>query len=200
MQIVQFLVGNPLGLLYAILPGCFPEERIPPENVLGYLLGSQAHSLYICLIVNTVFISGLVVLFTDFSKKTYGDQNVKMSEKAGKKPSGKNSASKPLDSLDKKRSLLPEPHGSIKEKKEKTTRKSKADIVVEPMVEIAQKKKSGARSASKQPAKAKTPASVSASSSKSSRTTRPKKNDWLFHISIVCILHNQPYPILKPSK
>lgn len=72
MQIVQFVVGNPLGLIYAILPGCLPIEVIPPENVIGQILGSQLRSLYACLFVNTFFISSLVVLFTDFSRKTYG--------------------------------------------------------------------------------------------------------------------------------
>lgn len=72
MQITQFLVGNPLGLIYAVLPGCLPLENIPPENVIGKLLGSQLRSLYACLFVNTFFISSLVVLFTDFSRKTYG--------------------------------------------------------------------------------------------------------------------------------
>lgn len=79
MQIVQFLVGNPLGLIYAVLPGCLPLEIIPPENVIGQLLGSQLRSLYACLFVNTFFISSLVILFTDFSRKTYGS----------KKPEGK---------------------------------------------------------------------------------------------------------------
>lgn len=72
MQIIQFLVGNPLGLIYALLPGCLPLEVIPPENVIGRLLGSQLRSLYACLFVNTFFISSLVILFTDFSRKTYG--------------------------------------------------------------------------------------------------------------------------------
>ena len=72
MQIVQFCVGNPLGLIYAILPDCLPLEIIPPENIIGKILGSQLYSLYACLFINTFFISSLVILFTDFSRKTYG--------------------------------------------------------------------------------------------------------------------------------
>ena len=91
MQIIQFLVGNPLGLIYAFLPDCLPIENIPPENVIGQFLGSQLRSLYACLFVNTFFVSSLVVLFTDFSRKTYGtgvdnNKNIKKSnEKAEKK-------------------------------------------------------------------------------------------------------------------
>lgn len=77
MQIIQFLVGNPLGLIYAVLPGCLPLEVIPPENVVGQILGSQLRSLYACLFVNTFFISSLVILFTDFSRKTYGKPSEK---------------------------------------------------------------------------------------------------------------------------
>lgn len=77
MQIVQFCVGNPLGLIYAILPDCLPLEIIPPENIVGKLLGSQLRSLYACLFVNTFFISSLVILFTDFSRKTYGSDDKK---------------------------------------------------------------------------------------------------------------------------
>ena len=72
IQIVQFCVGNPLGLIYAFLPDCLPLEVIPPENIVGKLLGSQLRSLYACLFVNTFFISSLVILFTDFSRKTNG--------------------------------------------------------------------------------------------------------------------------------
>ena len=84
MQIIQFLVGNPLGLIYAVLPGCLPLENIPPENVIGQILGTQLRSLYACLFVNTFFISSLVILFTDFSRKTYGAAD-KKTEKAEKK-------------------------------------------------------------------------------------------------------------------
>lgn len=84
MQIIQFVVGNPLGLIYALLPGCLPLEIIPPENVIGQILGSQLRSLYACLFINTFFISSLVILFTDFSRKTYGTKNSK-TEKSNEK-------------------------------------------------------------------------------------------------------------------
>lgn len=85
MQIVQFCVGNPLGLIYAILPGCLPLENIPPENIVGKLLGSQLRSLYACLFINTFFISSLVILFTDFSRKTYGGKDGETGAVANKK-------------------------------------------------------------------------------------------------------------------
>ena len=75
MQIIQFIIGNPLGLIYAIIPDFLPIEIIPPENIVGRLLGSQLRSLYACLFVNTLFITALIVLFTDFSRKTYGNGN-----------------------------------------------------------------------------------------------------------------------------
>lgn len=84
MQIVQFCVGNPLGLVYAFLPGCLPLEMIPPENIIGKLLGSQLRSLYACLFVNTFFISSLVILFTDFSRKTYGPKKTEVTKKTVK--------------------------------------------------------------------------------------------------------------------
>lgn len=85
MQIIQFLVGNPLGLIYAVLPGCLPLEIIPPENVIGQILGSQLRSLYACLFINTFFISSLVLLFTDFSRKTYGTSAKKPESKSKSK-------------------------------------------------------------------------------------------------------------------
>ena len=89
MQIVQFCVGNPLGLIYALLPDCLPLEIIPPENIVGKLLGSQIRSLYACLFINTFFISSLVILFTDFSRKTYGTDDKKaQSPKATKTEAG----------------------------------------------------------------------------------------------------------------
>ena len=89
MQIVQFCVGNPLGLIYALLPDCLPLEIIPPENIVGKLLGSQIRSLYACLFINTFFISSLVILFTDFSRKTYGTDDKKVqSPKATKTEAG----------------------------------------------------------------------------------------------------------------
>jgi hypothetical protein len=99
MQIIQFLVGNPLGALYAIMPNCL-SNHIPSENVIGKLLGSQTYSLYACLIINTVFISGLVVLFTDFSRKTYGSAAAKPS--GGKKSSALKSDAKKAKSAEVK--------------------------------------------------------------------------------------------------
>jgi hypothetical protein len=107
MQITQFLVGNPLGLIYAVLPGCLPLEIIPPENVIGQILGSQLRSLYACLFVNTFFISSLVVLFTDFSRKTYGkpsdekleNKAIKAEAKAKPDPAEKKVAIKTVKSV-----------------------------------------------------------------------------------------------------
>ena len=99
MQIVQFCVGNPLGLAYALLPDCLPLEIIPPENVVGKLLGSQIRSLYACLFVNTFFISSLVILFTDFSRKTYGPGNKKATEEPKKVSKTKTAEAKAVKSI-----------------------------------------------------------------------------------------------------
>lgn len=103
MQIVQFCVGNPLGLIYAILPGCLPLENIPPENIVGKLLGSQLRSLYACLFINTFFISSLVILFTDFSRKTYGakdgETGVAIANKKARSPKVASSEVKAVKSI-----------------------------------------------------------------------------------------------------
>lgn len=137
MQITQFLVGNPLGLFYAFLPGCFPPEIIPPENIVGKLLGSQARSLYACLVVNTVFIGSLVVLFTDFSRKTYGpakqgsaaseavavkkDRSKKSSSSSSKSKSKTAKASKSEASEKSSKSKKSSSAASTKKKKEEST-------------------------------------------------------------------------------
>lgn len=147
MQIVQFCVGNPLGLVYAVLPGCLPLEMIPPENVIGKLLGTQLRSLYACLFVNTFFISSLVILFTDFSRKTYGPK--KTEEFGGissKKPTAKTVKAVKV----------------VKEEKEETVKASKST------------KTTKASKSVKEPAKPVKAAKEPASSTKKSTATKTK--------------------------
>lgn len=150
MQIVQFLIGNPLGLIYAFLPGCLPVEIIPPENVIGQILGSQLRSLYACLFVNTFFVSSLVILFTDFSRKTYGtvvdNKNIKKSEKIEKKK--KPTKEKEIKSSTK--SKVKETPLEPKTAPIKTTKKSKkAAKEKEVVIEIAEVSKRRTRSRSR---------------------------------------------------
>lgn len=159
MQITQFLVGNPLGLLYAFMPGCFPQEVIPPENIVGRWLGSQARSLYACLVVNTVFIGSLVVLFTDFSRKTYGKPSEKKSDKKSEKTEKTEKKSVKIEEA-----VVAEP--TVKERKVK---KAKAE-----KVEKTEKAKSKSTKAAKD-SKAKSSKSSKKSTSRSRSRPAPKK-------------------------
>ncbi len=148
MQITQFLVGNPLGLVYAFLPGCFPHEIIPPENIVGKFLGSQARSLYACLIVNTVFIGSLIVLFTDFSRKTYGkpkDTEPVKVEKA-KKEKVKKAIKESKEAKEEKKT--DKPKKSKSEKAEKADKIEKFEVEVVAPSKTKAKAKTGSKSKS----------------------------------------------------
>lgn len=160
MQIIQFLVGNPLGLVYAFMPGCFPQEIIPPENIVGRWLGSQARSLYACLVVNTVFIGSLVVLFTDFSRKTYGKAGDKTVEKADKKE-------KKSVKIEEAEPVVASP--AVKERKAKKTKAEKAKTEKVEKAEKTEKAKSKSSKASKDGKSAKK------STSRSRSRPAPKK-------------------------
>jgi hypothetical protein len=134
MQIIQFLVGNPLGLIYAVLPGCLPLEVIPPENVIGQILGSQLRSLYACLFINTFFISSLVILFTDFSRKTYGKPAEK-SENSEKNVKG----AKAVKSIKAVKEVTVKETSKKSAKSAKTEKSSKSEKAAKPPVKPSAK-------------------------------------------------------------
>ena len=74
MQIIQFFIGNGLGITYFILPGCFREDRVR-ENVIAEWVGGHYRSIICTFVYNFAFVGSLIFLFTDFSRKTYGNGN-----------------------------------------------------------------------------------------------------------------------------
>jgi len=70
LQITQFAVGNPLGL--GLLLSGYTVDKEHAYDVLGQILGVRnLWSQYIALSANMVYVSCLIALFLDFSKKTY---------------------------------------------------------------------------------------------------------------------------------
>ena len=79
MQITQFLVGNPLGLIYLWIPECYPPNpHVQVEIIDGWRMDFLRFRFFTGY-VTLVFVAALVLLFLDFSSKTYGSEgkNVK---------------------------------------------------------------------------------------------------------------------------
>lgn len=79
MQITQFLIGDPIGLLYLWIPECYPPD---PHTQIEIINGWRVDLLrfrYFTGYVTLFFVAALVLLFLDFSSKTYGkeDKSVK---------------------------------------------------------------------------------------------------------------------------
>lgn len=72
MQITQFFIGNTLGILYFVIPGCFPDNKQFRENVIHSILGSHYRSVMFTFAYNFAFVGSLILLFNDFARRTYG--------------------------------------------------------------------------------------------------------------------------------
>lgn len=71
MQIAQFCIGDPIGFIYIYTPGCHP----PGDYVVEILPGLSMQMLryrYVSGYITAAFVVFLILLFVDFSKKTYG--------------------------------------------------------------------------------------------------------------------------------
>lgn len=91
MQITQFLVGNVFGIAYLIIPNCHNWDSNFRENVLQHrLFGTYYASIVFTFLFNFFFVGGLILLFNDFARRTYGQKKAaaaveaEKSEKAGK--------------------------------------------------------------------------------------------------------------------
>lgn len=72
MQITQFLVGDPIGIAYFLIPGCASQEDgTKVEIIPGYPV-SLHNFVRTAGGITIVFVASLVLLFWDFSAKTYG--------------------------------------------------------------------------------------------------------------------------------
>jgi len=69
MQITQFIFGLLLALIYVSVPNCIPAQPYP-KDFIGQAIGGY-WSQFIALSFNFIYVVILVVLFTDFSRKTY---------------------------------------------------------------------------------------------------------------------------------
>lgn len=85
MQIMQFVVGNTLAIIYCSLPSCLPSNGSVRENVLAKVIGSHYGSMLFTFLYNFLFVGTLIMLFNDFSKRTYGPKDTG-SAKRGQKP------------------------------------------------------------------------------------------------------------------
>ena len=74
LQMAQFIIGNPVGLTYYVIPGCMVTSThdgmkvaiLPGLDInLGFWLRASG-------LVTAAFVSALILLFRDFSIKTYG--------------------------------------------------------------------------------------------------------------------------------
>ncbi len=84
MQISQFLVGNVLGILYFVIPGCFPETRNFRENIIHKVLGTHHRSVMFTFAFNFAFVGSLILLFNDFARRTYGKKKAAAAAEAQK--------------------------------------------------------------------------------------------------------------------
>jgi len=70
LQITQFAVGNPLGIV--LLLSGYLVDKEHAYDVLAQILGIRnVWSQYIALSGNIIYVSCLIALFLDFSKKAY---------------------------------------------------------------------------------------------------------------------------------
>lgn len=75
MQIAQFLIGDPLGLTYMFLTDRLNgHEEYDLELMPGYVI-SMFRFRVVSGYVTLVFVAALVLLFMDFSAKTYSHKN-----------------------------------------------------------------------------------------------------------------------------
>lgn len=92
MQITQFIIGNILGIAYLIIPNCHNWDSNFRENVLQHrVFGSYYASIVFTFIFNFCFVGGLILLFNDFARRTYGQKKAtaESTEKISKKSSEK---------------------------------------------------------------------------------------------------------------
>jgi len=84
LQITQFAIGNPLGILTLV---CGYMVDIPHKSDrLAQILGiSNLWSQTIALSGNIVYVSALIALFLDFSRKTYNPNNNHNNNNSNKK-------------------------------------------------------------------------------------------------------------------
>jgi len=74
LQITQFVVGNPLGIITLVCG--YMVDNPHKYDVLAQILGiSNLWSQTIALSGNIVYVSALIALFLDFSRKTYNNNN-----------------------------------------------------------------------------------------------------------------------------
>lgn len=126
MQITQFFVGNILGIAYLVIPNCHNWDSDFRENVLHRVFGSYYASIVFTFIFNFMFVGGLILLFNDFARRTYGQKkhHHESSDKHSAKQSGKKTVA------------VAEPVVEISELKPK----SKAKAVAKAKKEIPAKK------------------------------------------------------------
>jgi hypothetical protein len=73
MQITQFLVGNVFACAYIAIPGCYNWNHNFRENVIHhYIFGNYRDSIIFTFAINFMFVGGLILLFNDFARRTYG--------------------------------------------------------------------------------------------------------------------------------
>lgn len=95
LQITQFLVGNVLGIAYLVIPNCHNWDSNFRENVIQHrVFGTYYASIVFTFLFNFSFVGGLILLFNDFARRTYGqkkaavDTEAKKTEKVEKKAKG----------------------------------------------------------------------------------------------------------------
>lgn len=74
MQIAQFCIGDPIGLIYIFMPRCCPDDQRLVVVWPGIRM-SMTQFRFTCGYVTLFFVAALILLFLDFSKKTYGDKS-----------------------------------------------------------------------------------------------------------------------------
>lgn len=112
MQISQFFVGNVFGIAYLVIPNCYNWDSDFRENVLHRVFGSYYASIVFTFMFNFIFVGGLILLFNDFARRTYGQK--------------------------KHESTKHEKHES--DKHDKSSGKSSKKVVAEPVAETVESK------------------------------------------------------------
>jgi hypothetical protein len=196
MQITQFLVGNVFGIAYLIIPNCHNWDSNFRENVLQHrVFGTYFASIVFTFLFNFFFVGGLILLFNDFARRTYGQKKAvaaaaaSEAEKTEKseKPAKKVKAEK--SEKEEKSEVKPKTKTVTKAKKEVPASPSKkaaaprksspvqiaTSIVIEPETTAIVKKASAPTPASKSRSKSKSRARSAVKSKSKVRAASPAK-------------------------
>ena len=136
LQITQFLVGNVFGIAYLVIPNCHNWDSNFRENVLqNRVFGTYYASIVFTFLFNFFFVGGLIILFNDFARRTYGQKKAVVAAEAEK-----------AEKVEKKAKMNKSDKAEKSEKSEvkskvKTVSNAKKDVPASPTKKVAAARK-----------------------------------------------------------